>query len=188
MIELLRRGFQEGITARGIQDALGQHSDDLSADDVERLAIVLEQFLHAVPDALSSALAMSRDERCGRSVGFATGSILTYLFDDEDLLPEASFGILGLLDDAYLVHLFEAILRQTYPYVDPSTSYAAPDGQALEIVASLLPDGVAHALFRTAESTIQVAHALFPARDRGVLVDGAVPPEIRVDEALRVAG
>jgi hypothetical protein len=65
--------------------------------------------------------------------------------------------------------------------------YSAPDADALEIVASLLPEGIAHSLLRTCESTIQVAQALFvPAQANG---SGApvVEPELRVGAAVRAA-
>ena len=59
---------------------------------------------------------MSKDPHFGRAVAFATGTILTYIFDEEDLLPEASFGVVGLLDDAYLVHGFVGSLSRMYPF------------------------------------------------------------------------
>jgi uncharacterized membrane protein YkvA (DUF1232 family) len=163
MIDLLKRGFADQITADEILDVLRRHSTTASTDDLEQLSKALEQFLLTVPDALAHALAISKDRRCGRSVAFATGTIFNYLFDEEDLLPEASFGTIGLLDDAYLVHGFVAILRQTYPSVEPSMAYAAPDDLLFGVVADLLPEGVAQSLLRTCESTVQVAQALFPA-------------------------
>jgi uncharacterized membrane protein YkvA (DUF1232 family) len=185
MIDVLKRGLDAEITASGLGDALRQHANHLSTDDVEQLASVLEQFLRAVPDALAFALALSKDPRCGRSVAFATGPILNYVFDDEDLLPESTFGALGLLDDAYLVHVFVAMLRQMYPFAAPAVAYSAPDRRAFEVVASFLPEGVAHSLRRTCESTILVAQALFvPAQGDGA-AEPLAPPEIRVSEAAR---
>ena len=131
---------------------------------------------------------MSKDQRCGRAVAFATGPILMYLLDEDDLLPESSFGIIGLLDDAYLVHTFVALLGQMYPFAAlPPDAYTAPEARSFEVVASFLPDGVAHALLRTSETTIQVAQALFPATQG---TDDAVPgfrPVIRVGEAVQAA-
>jgi uncharacterized membrane protein YkvA (DUF1232 family) len=187
MIGLLRRGFDEEVTAGGLTDALRRHAADVAVDDVENLAISLERVLRAVPDALATALAMSKDPRCGASVAFATGPILNYVLDEEDLLPEASFGALGLLDDAYLVHVFVAMLRQTYPYVETPAAYATPEQHTLEMVASLLPEGVAHALQRTCESTIHVAQAMFSSVRGEVTADSVFHPEIRVGEAVRVA-
>lgn len=79
MIGLLRLGFDEGITVDGIADALREHAGDVPGEDVEQLAAVLELFLRTVPDALATALGMSKDPHCGRAVAFATGSILNYL-------------------------------------------------------------------------------------------------------------
>jgi hypothetical protein len=188
MIGLLKLGFDQGINADDLADALGRHSNDVPADEVERLAGVVEQYLRAVPDALATALATSKDPHCGRAVAFATGTILTYIFDEEDLLPEASYGTLGLLDDAYLVHGFVANLRRMFPFADSSAeSYDAPDERVSQVVASLLPEGVAESLLRTCESTIQVAQALFPA-GQGAGADVAYQPEIRVAEAVAAIG
>jgi hypothetical protein len=188
MIGLLRLGFDQGITADDLADALGRYSDDVPADDLEQLATVLEQYLRTVPDALGAALGTSKDPNCGRAVAFATGTILTYIFDEEDLLPEASYGTLGMLDDAYLVHGFVATLRRMYPFAEPSgVAYEAPDERASEVVASLLPEGVALSLLRTSESTIQVAQALFPS-GQGAAADLAYQPEIRVAEAVAING
>jgi hypothetical protein len=184
MLALLRRGFEEEITASHVADVLSTHGGEGSADDVEQLAPELVAFLHSVPDALAHALAMARDDQCGRAVSFATGTILTYVFDEEDLLPEASFGAVGLLDDAYLIHGFVALLRETYPFAEPASTYVPPEGRAFEIVAALLPDGVAHSLLRTCRSAIQVAQALFPAAPLDGAHDGP-RPVIRVGEAIR---
>lgn len=184
MIELLKLGFDRGITADDLAEALGRHADDVPADDAEQLAGVLEQYLRTIPDALAIALGMSKDPHCGRAVAFATGTILTYIFDEEDLLPEASYGTLGLLDDAYLVHGFVAALRRMYPFAEPAAeAYDSPDERVSEVVASLLPEGVAQSLLRTCESTIQVAQALFPS-GQAAGADLEYQPEIRVAEAV----
>jgi hypothetical protein len=189
MIGLLKLGFDQGIAADDLADALGRHSDDVPADDVEQLATVLEQYLRTVPDALATALGMSKDPHCGRAVAFASGTILTYIFDEEDLLPEASYGTLGMLDDAYLVHGFVAKLQRMYPFAESSSvAYDAPDERASEVVASLLPEGVALSLLQTSESTIQVAQALFPSGQQAGAADIAFQPEIRVAKAVAANG
>jgi hypothetical protein len=185
MIALLRRGIEEEVTTADVAEMLGRHTSH-AGDDVEQLAAVLVDFLHSVPDALVRAMAMAKDEQCGRAVSFATGTVLNYVFDEEDLLPEASFGTVGLLDDAYLVHGFVALLGETYPFIEPATDYSPPDEHAFEIVSALLPEGVAHSLLRTCRSTIQVAQALFPSGAAWADETGnAVRPTIRVSEALR---
>ena len=187
MIDLLRIGFDEGISADEIADGLRRHSGDVVSEDVDELAGVLEGYLRAVPDALAAALAMSKDPHFGRAVAFATGTILTYIFDEEDLLPEASYGVVGLLDDAYLVHGFVDSLRRMYPLAAPSTEYAAPDARTSEVVAAVLPEGVAESLRRTCESTILVAQALFPSGQSVDAADATFEPQLRVAEAAAAA-
>jgi uncharacterized membrane protein YkvA (DUF1232 family) len=185
MIELLRVGFDDRISTDAIAEALRGHAVDTPPDDVDRLAAVLEPYLRSVPDALATALAMSKDPRCGRAVTFATGSILAYVFDEEDLLPEATFGIIGILDDAYLVHAFAGALTRMYPFAaSASRSYSAPEPSASEVVAALLPEGVAASLLRTCESTVQVAQAFFPAGPSSGSDGLVVEPEIRVAAAV----
>ena len=64
MIGLLRLGFDEGITAEGIAEALRRHPAVVSDDDIEQLAVVLEQYLGTIPEALATALGMSKDAHC----------------------------------------------------------------------------------------------------------------------------
>jgi uncharacterized membrane protein YkvA (DUF1232 family) len=187
MIGLLRLGFDEGISADELAAALRRHAEDVASDDVDRLAGVLEGYLRTVPDALGAALGMSKDPHCGRAVAFATGTILTYVFDEEDLLPEATFGTVGMLDDAYLVHGFVDSLRRMYPYAAVTTAYEAPDARTSEVVAAVLPEGVAESLLRTCESTIQVAQALFPSRQGAGATDGQYEPQLRVADGVAAA-
>ncbi len=65
-----------------------------------------------------------------------------------------------------------------------SSEYAAPDARTSEIVAAVLPEGVAESLRRTCESTIQVAQALFPSGQRVDGTDGPVEPQLRVADAV----
>lgn len=187
MIDLLKIGFDQGISADEIAEGLHRHADEAAAGDVDQLAALLENYLRTVPDAIAAALGMSKDPHFGRPVAFATGTILTYIFDEEDLLPEASYGVVGLLDDAYLVHGFVDALRRMYPSAAPTTDYAAPDAFASDVVAAVLPEGVAESLRRTCESTIQVAQALFPSGQSVDGVDVTYEPKLRVSEALTAA-
>ena len=184
MIGLLRLGFDEGISADELAAALRRHAGDVASEDVDQLAGMFERYLRAVPDALGAALGMSKDPHCGRAVAFATGTILTYVFDEEDLLPEATYGTVGMLDDAYLVHGFVDSLKRMYPFAAPPTAYEAPDAHTSEVVAAVLPEGVAESLLRTCESTIQVAQALFPSRQGASTADGGYEPELRVADGL----
>lgn len=184
MIDLLRLGFDEGISAGEIADGLRRHAGDVASEDLDQLAEVLESYLRTVPDALATALGMSKDAHSGRAIAFATGTILTYIFDEEDLLPEASYGLVGMLDDAYLVHGFVDSLRRMYPFAATSIEYAAPDARTSDVVAAVLPEGVADSLRRTCESTIQVAQALFPSRQGADTAGVPFEPQIRVAEAV----
>jgi hypothetical protein len=188
MIELLRRALDEELGATGgVADALRPDAGDASDEEIVRLAAIVEDFLRTVPDGLSWALTLSKDPACGHAVAFATGPILTYVFDEKDLLPESSFGALGLLDDAYLVHSFVAVLARAYPFASPAVAYEAPEPRTFEIVAALLPDGVAQALLRTCESTLQVAQALFGSAGADIAPPPEVLPAMRVAEAVGVA-
>jgi uncharacterized membrane protein YkvA (DUF1232 family) len=184
MIGLLRIGFDEGIAAEEIADALRRDAGDVASEDVDELAGVLERYLRTVPEALATALRMSSDPHCGRAVAFATGTVLTYVFDEEDLLPEASFGTVGLLDDAYLVHQFVDSLRRMYPFAASPIAYEAPDARTSEVVAAVLPEGVADSLLRTCESTIQVAQALFPSGQAASTADESFEPKLRVADGV----
>ena len=184
MIDLLRLGFDHGISTDEIADGLRRHAGEVASEDVDELAAVLESYLRTVPDALATALGMSKDPHFGRAVAFATGTILTYIFDEEDLLPEASYGVVGLLDDAFLVHEFVGSLRRMYPLTEASVEYAAPDAGTSEVVAAVLPEGVAESLRRTCESTIQVAQALFPSGQSIDAADVSFEPQLRVAGAL----
>jgi uncharacterized membrane protein YkvA (DUF1232 family) len=187
MIGLLRIGFDQEIAADEIGAALRRHGGDGASEDVDQLAGVLERYLRTVPDALEAALAMSKDPHCGRAVAFATGTILTYVFDEEDLLPEAAYGTIGMLDDAYLVHGFLESLRRMYPFAAAPSAYEAPDARTSEVVAAVLPEGVAESLLRTCESTIQVAQALFPSRQGAGTAEAPFEPQLRVADGVAAA-
>src|SRR3954451_15070061 len=187
MIGLLRLGFDEGISADEFAAALRRHAGDVAGEDVDQLAGVLQRYLRTVPDALGAALAMSKDPHCGRAVAFATGTILTYVFDEEDLLPEATYGTAGMLDDAYLVHGFVDSLRRMYPFAAAADAYDAPDARTSKVVAAVLPEGVAESLLRTCESTIQVAQGLFPSRQGAGSADAPYEPKLRVADGVAAA-
>jgi hypothetical protein len=182
MIEYLKRALEAEITVESLAKALAELDGNVSSDELDRLADALAGVVHSVPDALAHALAMSKDERCGRAIAFATGSILTYLLDPDDLIAESNQGQVGLLDDSYLVHTFATQLRTTYPIAESPVPYSPPSARSLEIVAALLPDGVAQSLARTSERIIAVAQALFISGPQG----RALEPDHELD--IRVAG
>ena len=185
VIGLLKDLFAEQITTGSLAGDLRRHDADLTAEDAELLAEVLVPFIRSVPDALAWAITLSKDKRCGRAVAFGTGQVLQYLFDDEDLLPESSFGAIGLIDDALLVHLFVRQLREAFPFTSPATGYHPPERGVIDVAASLLPEGVATALLRTGVSLVQTATALFGTTGELADVDGAITPVLRSGAAVR---
>ena len=159
----LRDLLVEQITVTGMTEDLRGQDQDLSPDDAQAVAEVLVPFIRSMPDALAWAIEVSKDRRCGRAVAFGTGSVLHYVFDEEDLLPEATFGALGLIDDAFLVHAFVRHIHEAFPFAAPDVAYEPPALSAIQLVGALLPDGVAAALLRTCKGVIQVATAWFTA-------------------------
>ena len=83
----------------------------------------------------------------------------------------------GADENAYLVHVFVAMLRQMYPVAAPAVAYSAPDRRAFEVLAAFLPKGVADSLRRT--------QALFVSAQGDGTAEPLAPPEIRVSEAAR---
>lgn len=185
MIELLNATIEREVTSERLASALEKHGEGLPPDRLKDLAALLERFLRSVPKAIAVALLATKDEKCGRAVALATGQILNYVFDEDDLLPERTFGILGLLDDAYLVHVYVGTLSRMYPHLDTSgAGYEPPDQRAFSVVRAFLPAGVADALVRTCDGLLQVASALFGSGGQGGS-PAETSPAVRVTEALQ---
>jgi hypothetical protein len=185
VIGLLKDLLVEQITVTEMTEDLRGQDRDLSPDDAEALAEVLVPFIRSMPDALAWAMEMSKDRRCGRAVAFGTGSVLHYVFDEEDLLPEATFGAVGLIDDAFLVHAFVRHLNEAFPFAAPGVAYEPPTLSAIQLVTALLPEGVAAALLRTCKGVIQVAAALFTAPVEIDAHDRVVAPSLRTRAAAQ---
>lgn len=189
MRQLLQDSLDREATAAAIAPWLGRHASGMSPEATKELAHTLEGAFRTMPSALAFLERMERQPTCGRAVAFATGEVLRYCFDENDLLPDHAFGILGLLDDAYLLHALATAVRRRYPYVDPGEAgYRLLDERTVRVVRSLLPAGIAEALDRTCESLLTVAGALFAT---GVPTGGApdpVAPQLRVAEAMKALG
>jgi uncharacterized membrane protein YkvA (DUF1232 family) len=187
MKSLLERAFLREVTLPALSDALARYSDQVAPERIAALAVSLLAFLRNVPGALSVAARFAKDPVCGRAVAFATGEVLYYFFDEEDLLPEQEMGVLGFLDDAYLIHVFAQSLPRMYPHVDISPlGYRPPEQSSLALVRTLLPAGVTDALDRTCDNLLRVSSALFAG---GVAATPATPelaPAIRINDALRL--
>jgi hypothetical protein len=176
---------EKEITVKGVVDILAKVDPDIDKTEAIDLADVLARFVVTTPDALAVALLMSKDPVSGRAIAFATGQILTYLFDEDDLLPEKTFGGLGFLDDAYLAHAYVRLLGSAYPHVDASAaSYQPPSQITFEAVERLLPPGVAQALSQASENILNVAASLFGGGGESVSV-ARIAPVLGVRDAMQ---
>jgi len=185
MIGLLATALAAEVTANRLATDLCRLDPLLPPDDAHELALVLEPFVASVPDAITWAVRASKDPRWGRAVAFGTGSVVHYLLDEDDLFPESEFGVVGLVDDAFLVHAYVDALRGAFPAAAAGTPYEPPAPQVLDVVSSLLPEGVADALRRTAGSLVQLAAALFAPPPDVVDLDEAFAPVLRGRTAAR---
>jgi hypothetical protein len=189
MKSLLEQSLAQEITLPQLVASLSKYSGDVAPDRLTALAGALEIFLRGIPRALAVATLLAKDPVCGRAVAFATGEILLYCFDEEDLLPERDFGVLGLVDDAYLVHVFVASLRFMYPHVDISLAgYQPPEERIFRLVRALLPAGVAEALDRTCDNLLRVAGALFTGSAHSPVATPELAPTLRVGQAILALG
>jgi hypothetical protein len=163
MMKLVQLGVEEEISSQSLAPLLAKYAPEAAPYCVAELAALLELFLRSVPPALSVAIQMTKNPICGRAVAFATGQVLNYVFDEDDLLPEQESGIIGLLDDAYLAHIYVGALSRMYSQVDTSEAgFQPPDERTLNVVRSLLPAGVASALERTVDNLLLVSNSLLP--------------------------
>jgi hypothetical protein len=187
MKNLLEQSLDREATAPQLAAALGRYADDVAPELLAPLADRLEVFLRGIPSALSVASLYARDPVCGRAVAFALGEVLYYCFDEADLLPERDFGVLGLLDDAYFVHVFAASLRFLYAHVDISAAgYRPPDHSDFQLVRALLPAGVPDCLDRTCDNVLRVSAAFFSGGAHGLAAGPQALPVIHVGEAVRL--
>jgi hypothetical protein len=148
---------------------------------------MLEPFLGSIFHAFEVSAKFAKDPQCGRSVTFTIGQVLQYCFEEDDLFPERDYGILGLLDDAYLVHRFAMMLQQMYPHVElGGTKYQPPDEKTLRIVSTMLPAGVCDALDRTCYNLIQVSNSLFAVGARESYGPIESLATLRVREAISI--
>lgn len=176
-------------TAEAIESALLSEADGLEPKAIVELAATLERYLSSLGVGLAALSAMVKDPQFGRGVGFAAGSALLYVVDEDDFLPESEVGPLGLLDDTYLVHGCIAALRAAFPELPAPEEYEPPDETSVAAVRSLLPAGVADALDRTCENLARAA-AFFTVGGGagGTGGDPVVRPPLRVGAALEALG
>ncbi len=191
MLDLLQQGLDSATEEAALSAALQAQDTSLQGAGLDRLVASLAPFLRAMPAALTDAFAMAEHPEAAaqgldRAIGFATGQVLHYLFDDRDLLPERDFGVVGLLDDAYLVHCYLRDLACSYPHLLPEPSaYEAPDAETMALVRSLLPAGTADALEHSAEHMIDLSRSLFAVGGRVAGAAEAPAPVLRLAEVLQ---
>ncbi len=182
---LLSSALAEEATATKLEEGLARDAPDIPPAEIRPLAELLEDYLNGIPSALDALTAMAKEPPYGRSVAFAAGQVLVYLVDEDDLFRDAELGVLGLLDDAYLIHGCLASLRAAFPELSVPARYAPPTGSALAAVRSLLPAGVSDALDRTCENLVRVAAALYSGGGRGSSTSSEpLRPNLRVGDAL----
>lgn len=82
-----------------------------------RISRELRSFILVMPDMLRQIRAWAADDEAPSAWKRLQGYALSYLYSSEDLLPESRQGLLGYLDDAYLIgRVFEmALLRAAEP-------------------------------------------------------------------------
>jgi hypothetical protein len=186
MVKLMQLGLEEEISSEALATLLAKYAPEATPDRVAELAVLLEPFLRSMPQAFSVAVQMTKSRVCGRAVAFATGQALIYVLDEDDLLPECDFGIIGLLDDAYLAHIYAGTLGRMYPQASISeVGYQPPDERTLNVVRSLLPAGVASALERTVDNLLLAANSLFGGVAGAEEHNPESAPILQVNEAIR---
>jgi hypothetical protein len=186
MIDFVRDGIERALASESIAAALAREGGG-DRDAMAGLAAELEPFLRQLVDAMAFAIRASKDDGVGRAVAFANGQILHYLLDDDDLLPESELGVLGLLDDAFLVHHYAVQLLAWSPDLAAHAgTYRVPGASAFAIARALLPDGVADALERTSRNVLHVAISLIGGRAAAPQpVARTQSLRLRIDEARR---
>src|SRR5438045_8477308 len=118
MLNSIRTEIARTLEGDQLIDALSRHLPGAERHRLRPLAAVIEPFLLGMPDALAFLIRAGRDEKVGRAVQLASGQVAQYVLDDRDLLPEAEYGVLGLLDDALLVHHQASQVLAWYPWTD----------------------------------------------------------------------
>lgn len=194
MIQFMEAGLTAALRERGVAGELARHFHEADSARLETLAATVAPFLVHIVDALRFVLRAAHDSRAGRAIAFANGQVLGYLLDDRDLLSEREHGVLGLLDDAYLVHHHAAELMAQYPWLEAhAMGYEVPAAAVFNVVARLLPEGIAPALERASRVVVGVATALIgtqPGTEVASSLAAPIDPErlppparLRLDES-----
>lgn len=189
MLSLLSKTFDRDISKDQMIAALSKYfkNESTSSEQIDELASLLEKFIGSMVSGFEVANQFTKDPHFGRAVSFAIGQIIQYCFDEEDLFPEREFGILGLLDDAYLVNRFIGMLYQLYPHVEISkTKYDPCDKYTLQVVRALMPIGVCDSLDRTCNNLFLVSNAFFTSATRENITTAEQPKNLNINQAISI--
>lgn len=186
MVNLLRISLEDEISSQTLVPLLAKYAPGMAADRLTELAALLEPFLRSIPQALLVAIQMTKNYKHSRAVAFVTGQALNYIVDEDDLLPEQDFGIIGFLDDAYLAHTYAGRLFRMYPEAIKSVvNYQPPDEHTFEVVRSMLPAGVASAIEQTIDNLLLVANTLFGGCAGAEENHSKLAPTLQISEAIK---
>ncbi len=184
MKTLLHTVLIDAAAPVAIMEQLHRHFPEQSEHDLATTAGHISVFLQHLPLTMEGIGHYVAHPVCGRAAGFAYGEVLRYCFDEEDLLPEATWGVLGLLDDAWLLKSLHQQLSARFSFVNDEPFFQAPPPED-DLIRRLLGHPVCDALEATARSLTVVASALFMTAANGVAPsEMAVVPTLYLAEAL----
>lgn len=138
------------VLERGLSRAMEEGAQDLRANLAERnlpkgLFEECQEAALAMPSALEAINALTYDAKAPMALRALFPAVMSYLFSEENLVKsEGKQLLLGLLDDAYLVHLTVRQVLSSLP-----ASHAEPNRRHLAALSRALPEGVAKALEKT---------------------------------------
>ena len=160
MIDLVRKSLEQSVGGTSLADLLSKRFPEMLDDERAQTLPKIAAFLLEIPAAMETINCFASHPACGRATKFAYGEILCYCFDEDDLMPESTWGLLGLLDDAYLLLRFADLLRAYFPYVALVENLASSTAN-FEVVTRLLKPEITDALDRTAHAMLDTGCALF---------------------------
>ena len=160
MVDYLEIGLKSVVEPEHLAGLLAAQEPNASEQELQSLSQTISQLLGTIPANIRLINAYIEHPLCRKPLGFAFGEVLRYCFDEKDLLPEQTFGALGLIDDAYLLQALSNLLPLYFPYAVPTKVEAVPF-ESRSVIENLLPEGVVTALDRTAHSILDVAVAMF---------------------------
>ena len=95
-------GSEEALRAR-LGQLAGQQGRSVPEEDFAPLIKYLSEYVESAPDLLDACLAAAESAGIAKAVRPIVRTAAQYFLEPEDYIPD-EWGLLGLLDDAYLVH------------------------------------------------------------------------------------